>query len=126
MEDLVNEPINCENMGHTHFGWCYFCTRYFPQYTSFSPSGIRQLQYLSGLRWTSNWHLETNEISSDTIMRRAVYLPKESCITAFSPLVRAHAGSPFSSGQSRRRPSAGMPGVRHALVSYGLTRNLWI
>lgn len=78
---------------------------------------------ISALKRAGAWPLEAYEASSDTVMQLCGRLAENGWIVAFSPLVRARAGSAFRSEQSRTRPPAGVPGVSQALVRYGMGRN---
>lgn len=78
---------------------------------------------ISALKRAGAWPLETYETSSDTIMQLCGRLAANGWIAAFSPLVRARAGSTLRSEQSRTRPPAGVSCVSHALVRYGMGRN---
>ena len=81
---------------------------------------------ISALKRADAWPLEAHETSSDTVLQLCGRLAENGWIVAFSPLVRARAGSAFRSEQSRRRPPAGVPAVSNALVKYGMARNFRI
>jgi len=78
---------------------------------------------ISALKQADAWPLAAYEVSSDTVMQLCGRLAENGWSVAFSPLVRARAGSAFRSEQSRRRPPSGVSGVSHALVRYGMGRN---
>jgi glycosyltransferase involved in cell wall biosynthesis len=78
---------------------------------------------ISALKRADAWPPAAYEVSSDTVMQWCGRLAENGWSVAFSPLVRARAGSAFRSEQSRRRPPVGVPGVSHALVRYGMSRN---
>lgn len=78
---------------------------------------------ISALKRAGAWPLEGYGASSDTVMQLCGRLAATRWIVAFSPLVRARAGSAFRSEQNRRRPPVGVPSVSHALVRYGIGRN---
>lgn len=78
---------------------------------------------ISALKRAGAWPLAAYEVSSDTIMQLCGRLAANGWIAAFSPLVRARAGSALRSEQSRRRPPSGVSCVSHALVRYGMGRN---
>ncbi len=75
---------------------------------------------ISALKRASLWPMETQEVSSDTIMQLCGLLAGDGWVVTFSPLVRARAGSAFRREKSRRRPPDGVPCVSHALVRYGM------
>jgi O-antigen biosynthesis protein len=77
---------------------------------------------VAALRRASSWPLE-GQVSSAMIMKLCGQLAANSWTVAFSPLVRARAGSAFRSERSRQRPPAGVPVASHALVRYGAARN---
>jgi glycosyltransferase involved in cell wall biosynthesis len=78
---------------------------------------------VSALKQAGAWPLETNKPASDLVMQLCGRLAENNWTVAFSPLIRARAGSAFRSEPSRRRPPVGVPDVIHALVRYGLSRN---
>ena len=80
---------------------------------------------ISALKRARAWPLEAHEASSDTV-ELCGRLAESGWIVAFSPLVRARVSAAFRSDQNRTRPPAGMPGVTHALVRYGMARNFKI
>ncbi|MBU2803660.1 glycosyltransferase [Acidithiobacillus ferridurans] len=81
---------------------------------------------ISALKRAVAWPLAVYEVSSDTVMQLCGRLAENGWNVAFSPLVRARAGSAFHSEQSRRRPPSGVSCVSHALVRYGMGRNFRI
>ena len=78
---------------------------------------------ISALKRAGAWPLEAYEATSDTVMQLCGRLAANGWIIAFSPLVRARAGSAFRSEQGRRRPPSGVSCVSYALVRYGMGRN---
>ena len=77
---------------------------------------------ISALKRVGAWPLVAHGASSETVMQLCGRLAANGWIVAFSPLVRARAGSSFRSGQSRRRPPDGVPSLTHALMHYGTSR----
>ena len=77
---------------------------------------------ISALKRVGAWPLEAPGISSDMVMQLCDQLAANGWIVAFSPLVRARAGSSFRNEQSRSRPPAGVPSLTHALMQYGMSR----
>lgn len=78
---------------------------------------------ISALKRVGVWPLIAHKASSDMVMQLCGQLAENGWIVAFSPLVRARAGSSFRSELSRSQPPAGVPSVSHALVRYGVTLN---
>ncbi|MDB5822769.1 MAG: hypothetical protein JWR21_1473 [Herminiimonas sp.] len=78
---------------------------------------------ISALKRAGAWPLEAHEASSGAVMQLCGRIAANGWIVAFSPLVRARVGSSFRAKPSRTRPPAGVPGMGHALVRYGMSRN---
>jgi len=76
---------------------------------------------ISALKQAGAWPLKAHEASK--VMQLCGRLAANGWVIAFSPLVRARAGSSFCSEQSRSRPPAGVPAGSHALVRYGMALN---
>jgi O-antigen biosynthesis protein len=78
---------------------------------------------ISALKRVSIWPMETQVISSRTIMKLCSLLVEDGWVVAFSPLIQARAGSAYRNKKSRMQPPTGVPTSSHALVRYGMTRN---
>lgn len=78
---------------------------------------------VSALKQAGVWPLETNRPASDSLIQLCGRLAAHSWTVAFSPLIRARAGSSLHIEPSLRQPPSGAPHVSHGLVRYGMSRN---
>lgn len=78
---------------------------------------------ISALKRVGAWPIVGGEATSDTLMKWCGQLAENGWGIAYSPLVRARAGSTFCREENRTRPPLGVPLVNHALVRYGMYRN---
>ena len=78
---------------------------------------------ISALKQAGVWPLETNAPASNLVIQLCGRLAANNWTVAFSPLIRARGGSSFRIEPSCRQPPAGVPGVSHGLVRYGMSRN---
>ena len=78
---------------------------------------------VSALKRARAWPLEANLAFSQTITELCGRIAADGWAVAFSPLVRARAGSTHCGERVRARPPAGVPSVSQALVRYGVSRN---
>jgi len=80
---------------------------------------------MSALMQAGVWPLETGQLS-DLVLKICGRLAANNWTVAFSPLVRARAGSAFQKQPSCERPPAGVSSVGSMLVRYGMTCNFRI
>ena len=78
---------------------------------------------VAALRQAGAWPPDMNTPESDFAMKLCGQLASNNWAVAFSPLLRARVGSSFRREPSRRWPPAGVAGVCHGLVRYGISRN---
>jgi hypothetical protein len=74
---------------------------------------------ISALKRVGAWPLSDYDDISDLVMKLCGQLAAAEWIVAFSPLVKAKAGSSFRIQQSRKRIPYGVPIMNHMLIRYG-------
>ena len=77
---------------------------------------------ISALKQAGAWPLMGTAPLSMLAAQLCGKLAAKGWTIAFSPLVKARAGTVFHGAPPRRRPMDGIPRVSHALVRYGITR----
>jgi hypothetical protein len=78
---------------------------------------------VSALQRAGVWPLKTHTIVSDLVMQLCGQIAANNWTVAFSPLIRARAGSAYRMNASWRQPPKGVSGVSHGLVRFGMSRS---